>query len=37
MLAGVPGPVRRLLDLTRTAQLFTEADSREEALELLGS
>ncbi len=37
VLAGVPAPVRRLLDLTRTAQLFTEARDRAEALELLGT
>jgi anti-sigma B factor antagonist len=36
VLAGVPAPVRRLLDLTRTAQLFTETAGRAEALELLG-
>jgi anti-anti-sigma factor len=35
VLAGVPAPVRRLLDLTRTAELFTEAGDRAEALELL--
>jgi anti-anti-sigma factor len=37
VLAGVPSAVRRLLDLTRTARLFTEAGSRAEALELLGA
>jgi len=37
VLAGVPSAVRRLLDLTRTAQLFTEARDREEALAMLGT
>jgi anti-anti-sigma factor len=37
VLAGVPPAVRRLLDLTRTAQLFTEARTREEALAMLGA
>jgi anti-anti-sigma factor len=32
VLAGLQGPVRRLLDLTRTAELFRLADSREAAL-----
>ena len=33
VLAGLQGPVRRLLDLTRTAELFRLADSPEAALE----
>ncbi len=33
VLAGLQGPVRRLLDLTRTAELFRLAESREAALE----
>ena len=37
VLAGVPPAVRRLLDLTRTAQLFTEARDRDEALAMLGA
>ncbi len=37
VLAGVPPAVRRLLDLTRTAQLFTEARGRDEALAMLGA
>ncbi len=32
VLAGLQGPVRRLLDLTRTAELFRLADGREVAL-----
>ena len=36
VLAGLQGPVRRLLDLTRTAELFRLADSREAALERAG-
>jgi anti-anti-sigma factor len=32
VLAAVPPPVRRLLDLTRTAELFTLADDRATAL-----
>jgi anti-sigma B factor antagonist len=32
VLAAVAPPVRRLLDLTRTADLFTLADDREDAL-----
>jgi anti-anti-sigma factor len=36
-LAGVRAPVRRLLDLTRTAELFEIADSREGALERAGA
>src|SRR5215210_5902936 len=32
VLADIAPPVRRLLDLTRTADLFTVADDREEAL-----
>jgi anti-anti-sigma factor len=33
VLAGLQGPVRRLLDLTRTAELFRLAESPEAALE----
>ncbi len=36
VLAGLQGPVRRLLDLTRTAELFRLAESREAALERAG-
>jgi anti-anti-sigma factor len=32
VLAGVPPPVRRLLDLTRTSELFEDAASAEEAV-----
>ena len=32
VLAGLQSPVRRLLDLTRTAELFRLADTREAAL-----
>ena len=32
VLAGLQGPVRRLLDLTRTAELFRLAEGREVAL-----
>jgi anti-anti-sigma factor len=32
VLAAVPAPVRRLMDLTRTAELFEHADSADEAL-----
>ena len=35
VLAGLPPAVRRLLDLTRTAALFTIAEDREAALRLL--
>jgi anti-sigma B factor antagonist len=35
VLAGVASPVRRLLDLTRTAELFTLADDRAAALRAL--
>lgn len=35
VLAGIPPAVRRLLDLTRTAELFTLADDRATALRLL--
>ena len=35
VLAGVPPAVRRVLDLTRTAGLFTLADDRQAALALL--
>ena len=33
VLAGLQDPVRRLLDLTRTAELFRLADTRETALQ----
>jgi anti-anti-sigma factor len=36
VLAGVPPPVRRLLDLTRTSELFEDAVNVEEAVRLLG-
>ena len=36
VLAGIAPAVRRLLDLTRTAQLFTIAEDRPAALALLG-
>jgi anti-anti-sigma factor len=32
VLAAVPAPVRRLMDLTRTSELFAHADSVDEAL-----
>jgi anti-anti-sigma factor len=32
VLAAVPAPVRRLMDLTRTSELFEDADSAEAAL-----
>jgi hypothetical protein len=32
VLAGAPMPVRRLLDLTRTGELFDQADDVETAL-----
>jgi anti-anti-sigma factor len=32
ILAAVPPPVRRLMDLTRTSELFEHADSADEAL-----
>jgi anti-sigma B factor antagonist len=32
VLVGAPKPVRRLLDLTRTAELFEQADDAETAL-----
>ena len=35
VLAGIPPAVRRLLDLTRTAELFTLADDRDAALALV--
>jgi anti-anti-sigma factor len=35
VLAGVPGPVRRLLDLTRTSELFEDAPDVETALKRL--
>jgi len=37
VLAGVPPTVRRLLDLTRTAEMFTLAEDRARAFELLGA
>jgi anti-sigma B factor antagonist len=36
VLAGVPPPIRRLLDLTRTSELFEDAPDVESALRLLG-
>jgi anti-sigma B factor antagonist len=36
VLAGVPPPVRRLLDLTRTSELFDDAPDVETALKQLG-
>jgi anti-sigma B factor antagonist len=35
VLAGVPPPIRRLLDLTRTSELFEDAPDVESALSLL--
>ena len=35
VLAGVPAPVRRLLDLTRTSELFEDAPDVETALKRL--
>ena len=35
VLAGVSTPVRRLLDLTRTSELFEDAENLDEALERL--
>ena len=37
VLAGVPAPVRRLLDLTRTSELFDDAPDVETALRQLGA
>jgi anti-anti-sigma factor len=37
VLAAVPPAVRRLLDLTRTFELFTVAEDRESALRALGA
>jgi anti-anti-sigma factor len=36
VLAGVPAPVRRLLDLTRTSELFEDAPDVDAALRRLG-
>lgn len=36
-LAGVQSPVRRLLELTRTSELFTLADTRDAALARVGA
>ena len=36
VLAGVPPPVRRLLDLTRTSELFEDAPDVAEAVRRLG-
>jgi anti-anti-sigma factor len=36
VLAGVAPPVRRLLDLTRTSELFADAPNVDEALKRLG-
>ena len=35
VLAGIPPAVRRVLDLTRTADLFTLAEDRDAALEIV--
>jgi anti-anti-sigma factor len=35
VLVGVPAPVRRLMDLTRTSELFERADDHDAALRLL--
>ena len=35
VLAGVPPPVRRLLDLTRTSELFEDAATVDEAVQRL--
>ena len=35
VLAGVPPPVRRLLDLTRTSELFEDAPTRTTAVRRL--
>ena len=35
VLAGVPPPVRRLLDLTRTSELFEDAADVDEAVRRL--
>ena len=37
VLAGIPPAVRRVFDLTRTAELFTLADDRASALALVGA
>ena len=37
VLAGVPGPVRRLLDLTRTSELFDDAPDAETAVRRLSA
>jgi anti-sigma B factor antagonist len=37
VLAGTPPPVRRVLDLTRTAELFTLAEDRDEALAMVSA
>jgi anti-sigma B factor antagonist len=37
VLAGIPPVVRRVLDLTRTGELFTLADDRETAISLVES
>jgi anti-sigma B factor antagonist len=37
VLAGVPRPVRRLLDLTRTSELFEEAPDAEAAVRRLSA
>jgi anti-sigma B factor antagonist len=37
VLAGITPPVRRVLELTRTTELFTIADDRQAALALLGN
>ena len=37
VLVGVPATVRRLLELTRTAEMFTLAEDRARAFDLLGA
>ena len=37
VLVGVPSPIRRLLDLTRTSELFDDAPNVESALRRLGA
>ena len=37
VLVGIPPAVRRVFDLTRTAELFTIADDRESALAIVGA
>ena len=37
VLVGIPPAVRRVFDLTRTAELFTIADDRASALAIVGA